>query len=406
MQPTSTIPEPFAVAIGDDVLADLRDRLSRTRFPGDFGNREWTYGTNEDYLRDLVGYFLDEFDWRAQERAINAVQQFTATVDGLPIHFVHERGRGPAPIPLVISHGWPETFWDLRKLIGPLSDPAAHGGDPADAFEVVVPSLPGYGFSTPLSTTGVSPLTTADLWVTLMQEILGYGRFAASGGDWGSVITTQLGHKYADRLHGIFLHTQFPLSFNPGGPTLDVPPGIRFEGGMPHASEYGVNEQGWLDHGLAFFGQGSAYSFQQSTFPQTLAYGLNDSPAGLLAWILEKKRAWADTGGDVETRFTKDDLCTTLVMYWATGSYGTSARYYYEFAHHPWTPSHDGFPIVSAPTACAVFPEENILMPKRWAERYYNLEQWEVMSSGGHFAPMEEPVAMVDGLRRFFRRFR
>jgi pimeloyl-ACP methyl ester carboxylesterase len=406
MQPSSTSATPFTIEISDEVLTDLTDRLARTRFPGDFANEDWTYGTNEDYLRELIEYYLTQFDWRTQERAINAVSHYRATVDGLQLHFVHERGQGPTPIPLIISHGWPETFWDLRKLIGPLSDPAAHGGDPGDAFDVVVPSLPGYGFSTPLTQTGVSPLSTADLWVTLMREILGYDRFAASGGDWGSVITTQLGHKHPEHLYGIFLHTQFPLSFNPGGPTVDVPPGIRFEGGMPAPSEYGADEQGWLERGLSFFGAGSAYSFQQSTFPQTLAYGLNDSPAGLLAWILEKKRAWADTRGDVESRFTKDDLCSALTIYWATGSYGTSARYYYEFAHHPWTRSRDGFPIVSAPTACAVFPEENILMPRRWAERYYNLQQWQVMEAGGHFAPMEEPDAMVGELRRFFRRFR
>jgi pimeloyl-ACP methyl ester carboxylesterase len=270
----------------------------------------------------------------------------------------------------------------------------------------VIPSLPGYGWSTPLTRPGVNPYTTADLWVELMRDVLGYDRFGATGGDWGSMITTQLGHKHAEHVLGIFLHTQFPLSFNLGGDTLDVPPDIRFEGGLPHPSEYGPDEQGWHARCMHFFVQESAYSALQSTKPQTVAYALNDSPAGLLAWMVEKRRTWADTGGDVESRFSKDDLCTALTIYWATGSYATSARYYYEFAHAAWTPAHDRFPVVEAPTGCAVLPHEITPMPRRWAERYYNLRLWNVLPSGGHFAPMEEPDALVDGMRTLFRELR
>lgn len=406
MSVPASAPAPFRVTIDDEVLDDLRRRLAATRWPADLGNEDWRYGTELGYLRELVAYYLEEFDWRAQERSINALSHHRVEVDGLPIHYVHERGKGPAPLPIILSHGWPETFWDLRKLIGPLSDPAAHGGDAADAFDVVVPSLPGYGFSTPLPRTGVSPYSTADTWVELMRDVLGYDRFCASGGDWGSLITTQLGHKHAAHLHGIFLHTQFSLAMDPTGHPVDGPPDIRFEGGLPAAEEYGPDEQGWRERCLQFFGADVAYSAQQSTKPQTLSYGLNDSPAGLLAWFVEKRREWADTGGDIESRFSKDDLCTSLTLYWATETYGSSARFYYEQAHAGWQPSHDRFPVVEAPTGCAVFPEENILMPRRWAERYYDLQQWDVMPSGGHFGPMEEPELMVEAIRRFFRRFR
>lgn len=394
--------EQFTIQIEEAVLDDLRRRLSATRLPGDYANDDWRYGVEQGYLRELIDYYLSAYDWYDHARAMNEFSHFKMEIDGAPIHFMRARGKGPDPVPLVMSHGWPETFWDLRKVVGPLADPGSHGGDPHDAFDVIVPSLPGFGFSTPLTVPGVNALTTADLWVKLMRA-LGHERFAASGGDWGSLVTTQLGHKYPEHLIGIFLHSQFPLHV--GGDTgPGVPPDLVVEQGLPAPSEYGPDEAGWYERRQEFFAEESGYSTLQSTRPQTIAFALNDSPAGLLAWMVEKRRAWGDTGGDVESRFTKDDLCTALTLYWATASFGTSARFYYEAAHSPWQPSHDRFPVVEVPTACAVFPAgEGLLMPRRWAERYYDLSRWTVQPSGGHFAPMEEPDAIVSEIRAHFR---
>jgi pimeloyl-ACP methyl ester carboxylesterase len=312
-------------------------------------------------------------------------------IDGMPIHFVHLRGKGPRPTPLILNHGWPWTFWDLHKLIGPLSDPASYGGDPADAFDVVVPSLPGYGFSTPLSTRGQNFWTTADLWVQLMEG-LGYHRFATQGGDWGALVSAQLGHKYADRLIGAHITLMLPLDFMSGGSVPD--------------EDFTEAEKSWQERTAHFFTAEAGYYFLQCTKPQTIAFALNDSPVGLLSWILEKRRTWSDCGGEVESRFSKDDLLNTVMIYWATQSYGTSARYYYEGAHNPWKPAHDRLPVVGAPTGVAVFLKEVILQPRRWAQRYYNLQRWNVFESGGHFAPMEEPQVMIDEIRAFFRPLR
>jgi pimeloyl-ACP methyl ester carboxylesterase len=382
--------EPFQVAIPQADLDDLGTRLERTRWSPDHANDDWRYGARGDYLRELVGYWRNGFDWRAQERAINAVAQFRTSIDGIPIHFVHVRGKGPRPIPLLLGHGWPWTFWDLKKVIGPLSDPAAHGGDPADAFDVVVPSLPGYAFSTPLTVPGIHFWGTAELWVQLMER-LGYPRFAAQGGDWGALVAAQLGHKHADRLIGVHLHFCTPLTAFASRP-LD-------------AGEYG-DEPHLFEHNARFQRDERGYASIQCTRPQTLAHALEDSPVGLCAWLVEKRRSWSDCGGDVERVFTRDELLTTVCLYWLTRSFGSSARFYYETAHHPWRPSHDRRPVVEAPTGVARFPRDVIVMPRRWIERYYNLQRYTEMPRGGHFAPMEEPALLVDELRSFFRPLR
>jgi len=382
----------FDISIPEEVLTDLRQRLKRTRWPGDFNNTDWAYGTEQGYLQELVRYWADGFDWRAQERAINAFSHYRTTVDDVPLHFLHEKGQGPRPLPLVLTHGWPWTFWDLHKVIRPLTDPASFGGDPRDAFEVIVPSLPGFGFSTPLTKPGVTCWNTADLWVKLMRDVLGHERFGAHGDDFGALITAQLGHKYAEHLVGVHITLTAPLDIGTKGP---VPP-----------SEYGPDEQEKLQRTQRFFMEGSGYSNLQSTRPQTPTYALNDSPAGLCAWILEKRRAWSDCGGDVEKVFTKDELLTTMTLYWATQSFGTSARYYYESAHHPWQPSHARTPVVEAPTAIASLPREVFHMPRRWAEKYYNLQRWTDFPAGGHFSPMEQPERLVEDLRAFFRPLR
>lgn len=383
--------EPFRIHVPDADLDDLRERLARTRWPADLANEDWRYGANTAYIRELADHWLHRYDWRAREAAMNAFPHFRTRLGEQPIHFVHVRGKGPSPMPLVLNHGWPWTFWDFHKVIGPLSDPAAHGGDPADAFDVVVPSLPGYGFSTPLETTGLNFWNTADLWVELMER-LGYPRFATQGGDWGSFLSAQLGHKYPERVIGVHIHTPSRLDF--------------MSGGKMDPADYEPDEQHLLAHMRQFNGAETGYFALQSTKPQTPAIGLNDSPAGLLAWIVEKRRRWSDSYGDVESRFTRDELIDTVMLYWVTQSYGSSARYYWEGAHHPWKPAHDRMPVVEAPTAIVLLPAELTGPSRAWAKRYYNLKRWTVLDKGGHFFAAEEPEALVADLRGFFGELR
>jgi pimeloyl-ACP methyl ester carboxylesterase len=384
--------EAFKIAVPDAVLTDLRERLSRVRYPIDFANENWAYGTNRAYLEEMVAYWRDQYDWRKHEAEINRFAHYRTTIDGVTIHFIHEPGKGPKPIPLILSHGWPWTFWDLHKVIRPLTDPAAFGGDPADAFDVIVPSLPGFCFSTPLTKPGINWWRTADLWVTLMREVLGYSKFAAEGGDWGAFITQQLGHKYPQHLIGIYLTLSIPMDF--------------FSGGALKESDYGADEQAALARTREARPGIISHVAVQTRDPQTLAYGMHDSPAALLAWILERRRAWSDCGGNVERRYTKDELLTHIMLYWVTECFVTSVRYYYEARQHPWAPSHDRTPVVETPTAIGVFPRELLIPPRKWAERYFNLRHWTPMTSGGHFAPSEEPEQLVKDVRTFYRSFR
>ena len=380
--------EPFRIGVPDAVLRDLRMRLERTRWPTDYANDAWQYGTNTAYLKELVAYWIDGFDWRVQERAMNAHPQFQTKIDGMPIHFMHVRGKGPNPKPLILSHGWPWTFWEYRKVLGPLSDPASHGGDPADAFDLVVPSLPGHGFSTPLLQPGINFWRTSALWVKLMER-LGYPRFAAHGADWGALITAELGHRYPERVMGV----HFPMTL-----PLDL-----FSGGLPSPEDYDADEAPLATRLQNFFATEAAYSALQSTKPQSITPALNDSPVGLASWILEKLRSWSDCHGDVETRFSKDDLLTTIMIYWVTECYGTSARFYYEAVHDPWTPVHSRMPVVEAPVGISVMPEEVCSAPRRWMDRYYNLKQKRHHAHGGHYGAWEEPQVIVNDVRDFFR---
>jgi pimeloyl-ACP methyl ester carboxylesterase len=384
-------PERFEIAIPDADLDDLSERLRRARLADDFANEDWRYGVAGDYLRALVAYWREGYDWRAREREMNAFAHFRVTLDGVPIHFVHERGRGPSPVPLVLTHGWPWTFWDYAKLIRPLADPAAHGGDAADAFDVVVPSLPGYGFSTPLRRPGVTWATTAELWARLMGEVLGYERFAAQGGDWGAFVTAELGHRFADRLHGIHV-------------TLPGHPAFGFQSIQPE--DFGPDEQGLFERMSSRMRTATAHLAVHSSDPQTLAYAFDDSPIGLAAWIVERRRAWSDCDGDVERRFTKDDLLTTVMLYWLTGSAGTSMRFYWENMRLAWKPAHDRRPAIEAPTGIAVFPKELLFLPRKLAEQNANLVHWTQMQSGGHFAPAEEPERLAEDIRACFRPLR
>ena len=384
--------EPFTIDVPQPVLDDLHHRLTHTRWTPDFANQEWTYGANAACIRELAEYWRDDYDWRTREAMMNTFPQFRTGIEGVPIHFIHVRGKGPKPVPLIMNHGWPWTFWDFHKVIGPLTDPAAHGGDPKDAFDVVVPSLPGYGFSTPLTKTGLNFWNTADLWVELMAR-LGYDRFATQGGDWGSFISAQLGHKYADRIIGVHLHTPAPLNMMEGADLYE--PG-----------DFGPEDAHLLEKSAHMMAEEVGYMLIQRTKPQTPAVALGDSPAGLLAWIVEKRRSWSDSHGDVESRFTRDELIDTVMIYWVTNSYHTSARYYYEAGHNLWQPSHDRQPVVEAPVAIPLLPAELTIPTRKWAERYYNLKRWTVLPEGGHFAVMEVPELMVADIRAFFRDLR
>ena len=379
--------EPFRIAVSDATLADLRERLARTRFPDEIADSGWTYGTNLAYLRDLVAYWRERYDWRAEERRLNAFPQFRARVGDLGIHFIHQRGVGPKPFPLVITHGWPGSVAEFTKIIGPLTDPGRHGGDPADAFDVVAPSMPGYGFSDAARTPGMDPERIAGVWVELMRG-LGYARFGAQGGDWGSMVSTYLGARHADVVAGIHLNMVIAFPPDPANPGE------------------GLDETEMADmmEAYQFLQQETGYQRIQGTKPQTLGYGLNDSPAGLAAWIVEKFRTWSDCDGDVERRFTKDELLTNVMLYWTSGTITSSCRLYYEAMHADKFPP-TGFR-VDVPTGCAIFKRELVRPPRRWVEKLYDVRRWTRFASGGHFAAMEEPQALIDDVRAFYRPLR
>ena len=380
--------QPFKIEIPDDVLDDLKSRLERTRLPDELPGTDWDYGSNLDYVKELVEYWRTKFDWRAQEKLINSFAHFKTEVDGLDIHFIHEKGKGPNPVPLVVTHGWPGTFFEMHKIISLLSDPAGHGGDAADSFDVVVPSMPGYGFSGHPTERGMDVLAVGDLWAKLMSENLGYQRFGAQGGDWGASVTAKLGLSHADKVIGI--HTTSVTR-----PTPYLGPGSK-----PLSEAEGILLQQRRDWQAAEGG----YAHIQGTKPQTLSYGLNDSPAGLAAWIVEKYRTWSDCGGDVEKRFTKDELLTTITIYWVTQTIGSSTKIYYETLRKPWNMAKGER--IEVPCAIAAFPAEISVPSRELAERSYNVQQWTVMPAGGHFAALEEPDRLVEDIRSFFRPLR
>ena len=380
--------QPFTIDVPDSILEDLKSRLERTRWPDELPGTNWEYGSNLDYVKELVEYWRAKFDWRAQERLLNSFSHFKTEVEGLDIHYIHEKGKGPNPIPLVITHGWPGTFFEMYKVIPMLSDPARHGGDPADAFDVVAPSMPGYGFSAHTTERGLDVLAIGDLWAKLMSDNLGYPRFGAQGGDWGAIVTAKLGLSHSDKVIGI--HSTFISR-----PTPYMGPGSR---------ELSEAEKAMFQQRTDWQAAEGGYAHIQGTKPQTLSYGLNDSPAGLAAWIVEKYRTWSDCGGDVETRFTKDELLTTITIYWVTQSIGSATKLYYESLRETWRLAQGER--IEVPCGIAVFPSEISVPPREWAERSYNVQQWTVMPSGGHFAALEEPVRLVEDIRNFFRPLR
>lgn len=378
--------ERFTLPYGQSAVDDLRDRLQRTRWLDELSGSDWAYGFDRKFLMDLCRYWKDEFDWKAQIDRLSAFNHYRYQASEGKIHFIYERGKGPAPMPLILTHGWPGSFVEMLKIIPLLTDPAAHGCDAADSFDVIVPSLPGYGFSDKPGP-GMNAFGVADVWVELMRA-LGYERFAAQGGDIGAAVSTALGLRHAEHLIGIHLN-YIPGSYRPfiDGNTVLAPAEEKFV----------ADAARWRD-------ENGAYSHMQGTRPQTPAYALNDSPAGLAAWILEKFREWSDCDGDLYRRFTRDELLTNVTLYWMTETIFSSFLMYYEGRRAPLHFAADDF--VHPPCGIACFPKEAPFPGREWVERGYNVQRWTNMPQGGHFAAAEEPELLAADVRTFFRSLR
>jgi pimeloyl-ACP methyl ester carboxylesterase len=380
-------PTPFRAHVPDAAIDDLKMRLALTRFPDQPPGAPWATGTDLAWMRELAEHWRTRFDWRAQEARLNAFPQFKVPLAGIELHYIHAPGEGPAPLPLLLSHGWPGSVFEFLDLIPRLTHPERFGGDPADAFTVVAPSLPGYGFSFAPGQPRLSVEQMADAFATLMADVLGYRRFATQGGDWGASVSARLG--FAHPRHTIGVH-------------LNLLPLRRDAKPRPDASEAERRYLGELQHWLS---EETGYSTQQGTRPQTLAYGLTDSPVGLAAWIAEKMRAWSDCGGDVESVFGKDEILANVSLYWFTGAIGSSFWPYYARHHGPW-PIPDGA-TVDVPMGYCEFPTEIVRPPRSLAERTFtDIRRWSVMPHGGHFAAMEQPAALAEEIRAFYRPLR
>jgi pimeloyl-ACP methyl ester carboxylesterase len=378
--------EPFTPQTAPAALEELRARLRATRWPDAPEDAGWQFGTDIGYLRELVAYWTDEFDWPAQEAALAGLPRFRVALGGLGIHFVHARAAAPAGavLPLVLSHGWPDSFWRYTKVIGLLTDPGAHGADPADAFDVVVPDMPGYGYSEPPTGAPLDSIAVARLWAELMG-VLGYARFGAAGGDMGSHVSRYLALDHPDRVLAVH-RTDAGLPVFAGDPAALSP-----------------EERAWLNDAAAWGATEGAYAAMHRTKPQTAAFGLTDSPAGLAAWIVEKLRAWSDCDGDVERRFTKDEILTNVTLYWLTATIGSSMRMYQ--ANAAIAPAQHARR-VKVPSGFSLFAGDIMRPPRAWLERTANVVRVTEPARGGHFAAFEEPELYAKELRTFFRPYR
>jgi pimeloyl-ACP methyl ester carboxylesterase len=382
---TPVQPERYRLQIRDEVLDDLRERLSRTRWPDEIPESGWQYGSSLDFMRRLIERWGDGFDWRAQEAKLNALDQFQVPIDGIKLHFIHQRGVGPDPLPLLLVHGWPGSVWEFHELIPRLTDPARFGGDQADAFTVVAPSLPGFTLSFQPGQRRLGVVAMADLFARLMTDVLGYPRFAAQGGDWGGYVVGRLAHSYGERLLGVHLNF-LPLP-------LDI----------PFPAEVTDEHRAYQEEIRHWQSEETGYSLIQGTKPQTPAYALTDSPTGLAAWIVEKFHSWTDNDGDLERSVDLDSLLTNITLYWVTGAINSSFWPYYAIRHEP-----RPFPRTppQTPTAYASFPREIRHPPRSFAEQVFNIQRWTEMPRGGHFAALEAPELLAPDVAAFFRSLR
>ena len=381
---------PFEIDIADAAIADLKRRLAATRMPDQIADTTWEYGTDSSYLSELIAYWQDDFDWKKQESELNQFDQFKTEIDGLDMHFIHQRSENPDAIPLMIVHGWPGSVAEFSKIVGPLTDPVAHGGDIADSYHVIAPSLPGFGFSERPNEPGYSPEKIAHILAGLMQR-LGYEQYAIAGGDWGAIINRYLANNYPERLIG--LHSNMVLAGPPADEAQrdDVSEAVS---SLRNArTAYMLNEVG--------------YQRIQGTKPQSLGYGLNDSPTGLAAWIIEKFHGWSDlpqgADGYLDDYFTKDELLTNISIYWFTETITSSTRIYYENSK---TPVAKPIEYIDVPTGVAVYPAEIFITPRSWVAAAYDLRHYSLMEQGGHFAALEQPASYLNELNTFFRLLR
>ena len=365
--------ERFEIPFSEAAVRDLCSRLSRTRWPDEIPASGWDYGFPAGYLREICAYWQSEFDWKTQIGRFARFNHYRCNVDGVGIHFIHQRAKASAAMPLIVTHGWPGSFVEMLKAVPLLSE----------SFDVVVPSLPGFGFSDRPSKPGMNPSLIADLWVALMHE-LGYDRFGVQGGDFGSSVSTILGLRYPERITGVH------LNYIPGSYRPHIEPGAKLC----------AREEAFLKDLEAWHADQGAYSHIQRNEPLTLAYGLNDSPAALAAWIISKFRDWADCDGDVERRFTKDELLTNVTLYWMTETIYSSCRLYYETRKAPVHFRYGDY--VRVPCAIARFPKEAPFPPREWIERGYNIQRWTDLPRGGHFAAAEEPELFAEDVQAFF----
>jgi pimeloyl-ACP methyl ester carboxylesterase len=372
--------DPFRIAIPDADLADLDERLLRLRVAQGIEDQGWSEGIDPGFLAEVLDYWASEFDWRAHEARLNALPQYTTRVGDQDIHFVHQPGTGPDPLPLVLTHGWPGSFIEMERILPLLADPGAHGADPADSFHVVVPSLPGYGFSPAPRGKGTGTRATAALWADLMTQ-LGYERFGVQGGDLGAGVSAWLGQRFPERVVGMH------LNFIPGSyqPPEGAPP-------TPEEQEFQKRRAAWAD-------KEGAYAHMQGTKPYTAAIGLNDSPAGLAAWIGEKFHAWSQ---DFEGTIGIDTLLANVSLYWFTQTIGASFRMYVEGRAEPMRLQEK----IRPPLGVAHFPAEIAMPPRSWVERGFDVQRWTSMPAGGHFAALEQPELLAEDIRAFFRPLR
>jgi epoxide hydrolase len=374
----------FRIEVPQPALDDLRYRLERVRWPSEIPGVGWARGVPVGYLKRLLDYWLRSYDWRSWEAKLNEFPQFKTQIDGQNIHFLHVTSSQPDAVPLIVTHGWPGSIVEFMDVLGPLADPGGHGGDPSDAFHVVAPSVPGFGFSTPVSEPGWNHERIARAWAELMRR-LGYDRYGAHGGDTGSVVSPELGRVAPDHVVGV--HICGALAYPSGDPT-------DFEG-LSEAEEARLAVAKRLRQ------HGTGYADIQSTRPQTLAYALSDSPVGQLAWIVEKFKEWTDPTHELpESAVDRDQLLTNVTLYWLTGTGASSAHLYYEVRAASGAPAERS----GVPTGIAVFPNDPAIRPI--ADREHNVVHWAEFSRGGHFAAMEAPDLLVGDIRAFFRRFR
>jgi pimeloyl-ACP methyl ester carboxylesterase len=388
MTKPDTKPKSFELRIPEADIADLRDRLARSRFPDQAPGEPWAYGTDVAYLRSLVEYWRDGFDWRAQEAALNAFPQFRVAIDGIDLHYLHVPGKGKNPMPLLLLHGWPGSVFEFLEIIPRLTDPARFGGNADDAFTVIAPSLPGYGLSFQGGQKRCGVPEMADCVASLMHDVLGFSRFGAQGGDWGAGIASRLGYAYANRIIGIHINLMMAAGRDPS--TVQNPTN---------------EEKRYLAELAHWTREETGYQWIQGTRPQTLAFALSDSPAGLAAWIVEKFRAWSDCDGDVERAISRDRMLADISLYWFTGAIGSSFWPYYARLHGSVIlPRGEA---ITVPTGYAQFPREILKPPRSVAERVFkDIRRWSVMEKGGHFAALEQPDLLAREVRDFFRELR